>query len=153
MNVLLISVFLYFLQGIAVESAQNESIEIFDIDGQKVRVTHIADEMFYGMYKGKKQGFLLLNRDGTGEYFYDEFGVIKAGCKKEKVMFKWGFLVDENNKIVRFEREYGYSYPIMYHCLESACFQGCQKSFMIDYILLKNDKLVVSSSDDWEKTF
>jgi len=124
----------------------------FWIEGEKIRVTCEADEMFFGLYKGAKKGYLSLNKDGTGEYKYDIFGIAKNGCKEDVIRFEWGFPLDKNNKKVMFKKPYGYSYPIIFKCTGDVCFQGCSKQYIIDFILDKNDgKLHVSSSDDWEK--
>ncbi len=129
-----------------------EYIKDFWIDGEKVRVTCEADEMFLGLYQGAKKGYLSLKKDGTGEYKYDIFGVAKSECKEDVIRFEWGFPLDKNNKKVIFRKPYGYSYPIIFKCTGEVCFQGCSKQYIIDFILDKNDgKLHVSSSDDWKK--
>ena len=126
--------------------------KIFTIGGDEVNVTHMVDTAFYGRYEGDKDGYLLLNPDGTGIYEYDIFGFPKAGCEKGEIDMEWGFLIDENNQIVKYERDYGYSYPIIYTCTGPTCFQGCSRTYLVDFILDKNDgKLIVSSSDDWGK--
>ena len=130
----------------------NDTIKEFWIEGEKVRVTCTADEMFFGLYQGAKSGYLSLNKDGTGEYKYDIFGIAKSGCIEDVIRFEWGFPLDKNNKKVKFKKPYGYSYPIILKCSGDVCFQGCSKQYIIDFILDKNDgKLHVSSSDDWEK--
>ena len=134
------------------EAESEEYIKDFWIEGEKVRVTYQADEMFLGLYQGAKKGYLSLKKDGTGEYKYDIFGIAKSGCKEDVIRFEWGFPLDKNNKKVMFKKPYGYSYPIIFRCTGDVCFQGCSKQYIIDFILDKNDgKLHVSSSDDWEK--
>lgn len=124
----------------------------FTLNGEEVKVTHIVGEVFLGKYEGDKEGYLLLNSDGTGTYEYDIFGFERSDCLKDAIEIEWGFILDENNQIVKFEREYGFSYPIIYRCTGSICFQGCSRTYLVDFILDKNDgKLIVSSSDDWEK--
>jgi len=136
-----------------IQQVQTDLIEskIFEIEGQQVEVTHIVDQVFYGRYQGGKEGYLLLKEDGTGEYAYD-IHIPAKNCSSEIIRFEWGFIVDENNQIVRFERDYGFSYPVIYKCSGDNCFQGCKKTFLVDYILDKrSETLEVSSSDDWVK--
>ncbi len=125
--------------------------KILELEGQQVRVTHSVDQVFYGRYQGEKDGYLLLNEDGTGEYSYDIQMPVK-NCDTGVISFEWGFIIDEFNQIVRFERDYGFSYPVIYKCFGNNCFQGCKKTFLLDFILdRKSDRLEVSSSDDWIK--
>ena len=134
------------------ETENKNYIKDFWIDGEKIRVTCEADEMFLGLYEGEKTGYLSLKKDGTGEYKYDIFGIAESGCQEDVIRFEWGFPVDKGNKKVKFKRPYGYSYPIIFKCTGDVCFQGCSKQYIIDFILDKNDgKLHVSSSDDWKK--
>ena len=130
----------------------NPPIRTFTIDGKEVKVTFSADRRYYGKYSGAKTGYLLLREDGTGEYQYDYFGLATATCKPGPVPFRWGFILDENNNIVKFERDYGYSIPIIYVCTGESSFQGCRKNVFIDYLLdLRDGTIEVSSSDDWKK--
>lgn len=123
----------------------------FELNGRMVRVTHQVDPVFYGRYQGEKEGYLLLRKDGTGEYLYD-IQYPARDCEPGIINFEWGFLLDENKQVVRFERSYGYSYPVVLYCSGKNCFQGCRVEYMVDYILdKKQGKLEVSSSDDWEK--
>ena len=148
--VILIVEFVGFLHFFNLEKKDN--IKDFWINGEKVRVTNDADEMFLGMYKGQKSGYLSLKEDGTGEYKYDIFGIAEEGCKEGVIQLEWGFPLDKDNKKVRFKKPYGFSYPIIFKCTGDVCFQGCSKQYIIDFILDKNDgKLHVSSSDDWKK--
>lgn len=127
------------------------SVRQLEFNGSKVNTTFDIDAKFYGKYQGSKQGFLQLNSDGSGQYNYDYSGLSKS-CSSEVIEFDWGFVVDENNEIVRFERPYGYSYPIIYNCSGDNAFQGCTKRTMVDYILVyDNGTITVSSSDDWKK--
>lgn len=127
-------------------------VKTFELNGRNVKVTHNVDEVFYGRYQGDKEGYLLLNRDGSGEYRYDvQFPA--ENCEAGIIQLEWGFLLDEDNQVVRFERDYGFSYPVILKCTGRTCFQGCRVKFMVDYILDKKEgKLEVSSSDDWEKS-
>lgn len=134
-------------------SISEEKIRIFDYEGTEIKTTYSAHTKFIGKYKGKKTGYLVLNEDGTGEYNYDMFGVAPKTCKPGVISFKWGFLIDEKNEIIRNEREYGYSYPILFKSTCDISFQGCSKAVFIDYIMeFKNGDLHVSSSDDWVKS-
>ena len=133
-------------------SEVGRNIKIFRIDNREIRVTSEVDEIFYGLYKGKKSGYLLLNRDGTGEYKYDIFGIASPGCREGVITFDWGCPVDGNDNNVKFRKTYGFSYPVIFKCSGDICFQGCTREYIVDFILDKNDgKLLVSSSDDWEK--
>jgi hypothetical protein len=135
-----------------IDTGDKEKIRDFWINGEKIRVTNEADEMFLGMYKGAKSGYLSLREDGTGEYKYDIFVVAGNECKEGIIQIEWGFPLDKDNKKVKFKKPYGYSYPIIFKCTGDVCFQGCSKEYIIDFILDKNDgKLHVSSSDDWKK--
>jgi hypothetical protein len=135
-----------------IDAEDKDNFKDFWINGEKVRVTNEADEMFLGMYKGEKSGYLSLKSDGTGEYKYDIFGIAESGCEEGVIEFEWGFPLDKDNNKVRFKKPYGYSYPIIFKCTGNVCFQGCSKQYIIDFILDKNDgKLHVSSSDDWKK--
>ena len=137
---------------ISSNSPEQINEKYFDISGKQVKVTHDADDSFYGRYQGNKEGYLLLRKDGTGEYRYDIHVSGKSSCLEGTIEFEWGFILDETNGVVRFEREYGYSYPIVYRATGERSFQGCQKEYLVDYILdKKNGRLAVSSSDDWEK--
>lgn len=149
-NAILPFIFITLVCGLPVRSSSAQ-FRIFDLNGQHVRVTHKAETDFYGRYKGAKSGYLLLREDGTGEYLYD-ITVPAEGCKSGVIEFEWGFLVDENDEIVRFERDYGFSYPIIYKCTGDNCFQSCRVDFLVDYIMDKKGRyLEVSSSDDWIK--
>ena len=123
-----------------------------DYNGKKVKTTYNAPSEFYGIYKGKKEGYLKLNEDGSGEYRYDVFGFAPASCKPSAIAIEWGFLVDEKDSLVSFKREYGLSYPILMKCTGDTRFQGCRKEVMLDFIMKYNKGgLGVSSSDDWIK--
>lgn len=139
---------LVYGQPVKLSSTQ---FRIFELNGRQVRVTHEAAPDFYGRYQGAKRGYLLLREDGTGEYLYD-IAMPSEGCRSGVIEFEWGFLLDENNEIVRFKRDYGFSYPIIYKCSGDNCFQGCRVDYFVDYIMDKQGKyLEVSSSDDWVK--
>lgn len=140
---------LFLLLALLFFDAEYRTIEY---NGSEVKTTYTADTKFYGEYKGRKGGFLQLNEDGSGTYKYDVFGFAPASCKKQPIDIEWGFLVDENNEIVSFKREYGISYPILLKSVSETKFQGCQKEVMLDFIMeYKSGQLGVSSSDDWTK--
>lgn len=121
---------------------------------QAINTIFRVDDKFYGKYEGRKSGYLVLNQDGTGAYRYDNYLFLPENCEEEEIPFLWGFLIDENGDIVKFERDYGMSYPILYSCSGENSFQGCTKTSMIDYLLVySNGTITVSSSDDWEKEF
>lgn len=120
-------------------------------NGAKVHTTFDVDKQFYGKYKGRKSGFLMLQEDGSGIYQYDYPG-LSPDCAGKEITFKWGFILDENGEVVSFKRSYGYSFPIIYNCTSTNTFQGCTKATMVDYILVYDDgTITVSSSDDWKK--
>ena len=107
---------------------------------------------FYGTYKGRKDGYLTLNSDGTGAYRYDYQAFLPENCEEGEIAFDWGFILDEKGEIVKFERSYGYSYPIIYSCTGLNSFQGCTQTSLVDYLLVyKDGSITVSSSDDWKK--
>lgn len=121
-------------------------------NGSKVKTTFGIDEKFLGKYKGSKLGFLQLDDDGNGVYRYDYEG-LGADCPGEDITFKWGFILDEHNEVVKLERSYGFSYPIIYNCSGENAFQGCTKRTMVDFILVyKDGTMTISSSDDWVKS-
>lgn len=130
----------------------NEKSRTIEYNGQPVNTTFEVPSQFYGKYAGAKTGYLELREDGTGIYNYDVFGFAPSECKKGPINIEWGFLLDENNQIVSFEREYGRSYPILMESTSLTSFQGCRKRVMLDFIMeYKNGSLGVSSSDDWVK--
>lgn len=132
-------------------SKSNQMTRLLEYNGSKVKTTFDIDEKFIGKYIGKKSGFLELKIGGIGVYQYDYPGITE-GCSGEHIEFTWGFIVDENDEIVKFERPYGFSYPIIYNCTGDNAFQGCTKRSMVDYILeYKDGSITISSSDDWEK--
>lgn len=129
-----------------------EKIREMVVEGNSVRTTFSPGSRFIGRYTGKKSGYLLLNADGTGEYCYDVFGIAPSHCKPGVILFEWGFLVDQENKLIRNKRDYGYSYPVLFISTSQISFQGCSKRVFVDYILeYSNGDLHVSSSDDWVK--
>jgi hypothetical protein len=145
--IILNSDILYFIEPIP-----EASTRIFIMDDKEITVTHNVDDMFYGLYQGDKTGYLLLKRDGTGEYKYDIFGVASSLCKEGIIHFEWGVPVNKENRTVKFKKPYGFSYPVIFKCSGEICFQGCSKVYLLDFILDKEDgKLHVSSSDDWKK--
>lgn len=121
-------------------------------NGSDVKTTYEVASKFYGLYKGRKSGFLELNADGTGRYNYDVFGFAPETCKKGIINIEWGFLVDEKDKVVSFSREYGESFPILMKSVSNTKFQGCRKEVLLDFIMVYEDgKIGVSSSDNWVK--
>lgn len=132
-------------------SGPNEKNRQLDHNGSKVLTTFEIDGKFLGKYKGSKLGFLQLDSDGNGVYRYDYSG-LSPDCPGEQIEFKWGFLLDESGEIVKLERAYGFSYPIIYNCSGENAFQGCTKRTMVDFILVYDDgTITISSSDDWVK--
>lgn len=130
----------------------NEKIRTINYNGQAVKTTYGIPMEFYGTYAGAKKGYLELKADGTGTYNYDVFGFAPSECEKGAIQIEWGFLLDDNNGIVSFQREYGLSYPILMKSTSSASFQGCRKEVMLDFIMkYKDGSLGISSSDDWVK--
>lgn len=134
-------------------SGVGEKTRTIYYNGQSVKTTFAVPEQFYGTYAGAKSGYLTLNADGTGMYSYDVFGFAASDCKKDIIKLEWGFLLNEKNEIVSFEREYGLSYPVLMQSTSATSFQGCRKPVMLDFIMVyKDGKIGVSSSDDWVKT-
>ena len=130
----------------------NLEIRVIEYNGQEVRTTFTTPSKFYGLYKGRKEGFLTLNSDGTGQYQYDVFGFAPKDCKADIIDIEWGFIVDENDSVVSFSREYGRSYPLLMKSTGTTQFQGCRTAVMLDFIMeYKDGSLGVSSSDDWKK--
>ena len=130
----------------------SESTRLLEYNGSMVKTTFTIDKKFLGRYNGNKNGFLQLNDDGSGIYQYD-YPKLSSDCSGEDITFRWGFIVDENGEVLKFERSYGFSYPIIYNCSGENAFQGCTTRFMVDYILAYDDgTITISSSDDWEKS-
>lgn len=132
---------------------QESGFRMLEYHGQDVTTTFRVDGRFLGKYQGTKTGYLVLRDDGTGSYMYD-YHMKTSGnsCPEAPIQILWGFLVDEKGAIVRFERPYGYSYPIIYVSTGTPSFQSCTREAMLDYVLEYRDgSLGVSSSDDWRK--
>jgi hypothetical protein len=147
-----IKAFVFFLSLFPLINESIEKTRQLDHNGSKVKTTFGIDEKFIGRYAGSKSGFLELGENGNGVYRYDYSG-LAADCPGEEIAFKWGFILDDSNEVVRLERSYGYSYPILYNCSGENAFQGCTKRSMVDFILVyKDGTITVSSSDDWVKT-
>lgn len=131
---------------------QSDKQKIIRYNGSDVNTTYDVPQQFYGLYKGPKSGYLQLNSDGTGKYNYDVFGFAPAGCKKDVIEIEWGFLIDDQQKLVSFDREYGESFPILMKGISDTKFQGCRKEVLLDFIMVyKDGKIGVSSSDNWVK--
>lgn len=149
----MISVLFSFFLGVLPLIPKQEAKErIIIYNDTKYQTTFDVSAEFYGEYKGRKTGHLILRKDGTGEYKYDIFGLAPTSCKRGPIQFIWGFIVNEKGDIVRNERAYGFSYPVLLKSSGENSFQGCRTEVMMDFILRKGEKLQVSSSDDWEKT-
>lgn len=130
----------------------NDKIRYITYRNQEIKTSYDAPK-FIGEYNGRKSGYLILNEDGTGLYNYDILGFAPESCKKQAIAIEWGFMVDNNNVILKFEREYGYSYPILLKSVGATSFKGCRDEVMLDFILdYKDGSLGVSSSDDWKKS-
>jgi hypothetical protein len=135
------------------ETSFNENgIRMLQFNGVEVKTTYKVDRKFIGRYSGKKSGYLVLNENGSGSYLYDYHVRSGTQCPEGRIELKWGFLVDEDGDVVRFDRPYGYSYPLIYVSTGEISFQACTKNSMIDYLLVyKDGTITVSSSDDWVK--
>lgn len=132
-------------------SQPNDKTRQLEHNGSKVLTTFEIDSKFLGKYKGNKLGFLQLDHNGNGIYRYDYSG-LSPDCPGEQIEFKWGFILDDSGEVVKLERSYGYSYPIIYNCSGENAFQGCTKRTMVDFILVYDDgTITISSSDDWVK--
>ncbi|MCC5931582.1 MAG: hypothetical protein JJU28_20210 [Cyclobacteriaceae bacterium] len=148
---LLVLIF-HFSQNIIPEGTQKAGARYIEHENHQILTTFKVPEKFYGSYIGSKTGFLTLKKDGTGTYRYDYAVPGPQGCVAVEVSFTWGFILDDKGKVLRFERDYGFSYPIIYHANDQFGFRGCTKSSMVDYIQDRNNgTLHVSSSDDWHK--
>ncbi|NJN24856.1 MAG: hypothetical protein HC819_02140 [Cyclobacteriaceae bacterium] len=136
---------------LSLQMSSKEKTRQLQYNGATVMTTFGIDSRFLGKYTGSKKGYLQLNENGEGTYRYDYPG-ISPECKGENIDFKWGFILDDNGEIVRFKRDYGYSYPVIYNCTSENTFQGCTKNTMVDYVLeYDNGTITISSSDDWVK--
>lgn len=124
---------------------------IISYRGRDYLTTWQVPENFIGRYQGRKGGYLLLRADGTGEYKYDVFGLAPADCPRQPITLIWGFLLDEQGELVRRQRDYGYSYPLLLQSTGRTSFQGCRQPVMMDYLLDKGEYLHIASSDDWRK--
>ena len=141
-----------YLLLVAIFLFTDRDIRLFEYNGSSVKTIYEVDSKFYGEYSGRKTGFLKLNIDGSGEYRYDIFDFAPANCVKQTITLEWGFILNDNGKIVSFERDYGQSYPILLKSTGDTKFQGCQKEVLLDFIMeYKKGDLSVSSSDDWIK--
>ncbi|MEJ2003506.1 MAG: hypothetical protein P8X57_00740 [Cyclobacteriaceae bacterium] len=129
----------------------SDEVRMIEYNGKPYRTIYNV-ERFNGIYKGKKDGYLQLNPDGSGVYVYDIFGVAPASCTKGPISFRYGFLIDDNDSIVRMQRDYGYSYPILLESTGENAFQGCRTRVLLDFLMEYNDGSIgVSSSDDWTR--
>ena len=129
-----------------------ETPKIINYNGSDVATTINVDTKFTGRYEGRKSGYLVLNPDGTGEYKYDFFGFAPSDCHAGPIKLEWGFIKESPDSIVKLDKEYGNSYPILLKATGPTKFQGCTKEVMLDFIMeYKNGNLSISSSDDWGK--
>ena len=143
---------LFLLAFILLFSPVNDKVRYFTYEGQEIKTTFQVSGSFVGEYKGRKTGFLILNEDGTGSYKYDVFGFAPASCKNQPIQIEWGFLLNKEDEIVKFDREYGYSYPILLKSTGETSFKGCREEVLLDFVLeYKDGSLGISSSDDWKK--
>jgi len=140
---------LFYIYSFFQLQVNKERIIVYRGDDYKTTIN--VEARFIGTYKGKKTGFLELQKDGTGTYKYDIFGYAPSTCKRQAITIEWGFLLDSLNQQVKKKRDYGYSYPILLKSTSETSFQGCRMPVMMDYILDKKGVLNVSSSDDWKK--
>jgi len=142
----------FILLWLCTWSPSGEKERIITYEGQEVNTTYDVTSSFFGTYQGNKSGYLMLNEDGTGLYKYDIFGFAPKGCKNEPIQLEWGFLLSKEGDIVKFDREYGYSYPILLNSTGETSFQGCREAVLLDFLLeYKDGSLGVSSSDNWKK--
>jgi len=111
---------------------EKDNTRTINYNGEEVKVIYQVDDKFYGTYKGRKSGFLDLKKDGSGQYKYDIFAFALPDCKPGPITLIWGMLMDEKGEPVRFEREYGFSYPILYQATSENGFQGCRKKVLLD---------------------
>ncbi len=94
----------------------------------------------------------MLNEDGSGLYKYDIFGFAPKSCKNQPIQIEWGFLLNKEGGMVKLDREYGYSYPVLLRSVGTTSFQGCREPVLLDFLLeYKDGSLGVSSSDNWGK--
>ncbi|BDD03389.1 hypothetical protein [Aureibacter tunicatorum] len=122
----------------------------FNVNGKDVKVLIPNDAQFIGKYKGSKSGFLVLNADGTGEFKYD-YAYNENACPDKSFDIEWGLILESDGMPLKFEREYGYSYPVILKSQSGNHFEGCTEKILVDYLLVKKDGVHVSSSDDWKK--
>jgi len=119
---------------------------------KEVLTTYDVAEKFVGKYTGRKSGYLQLNKDGTGAYRYDYQVFLPDNCEEGEIPILWGFILDDEGRVLKFERDYGYSYPVIYKANGANSFQGCSRTSLVDYLLVYKDGTIeVSSSDDWKK--
>ncbi|MCA6075414.1 hypothetical protein [Fulvivirga sedimenti] len=129
----------------------NEPVRQMEYEGKVYRTAYNVSR-FNGKYSGAKDGYLEIREDGTGTYVYDIFGLALNGCKKGPIEVEYGFLINENDSLVRISRDYGYSYPIILRATGETSFQGCRTPVMLDFLMEYQDGTIgVSSSDDWIK--
>jgi len=148
MKLVLFTTCLYYLGLLTPIGEKDRIISYNDTDYQ---TTYAVQEEFIGTYKGRKVGYLKLNTDGTGEYKYDIFGYAPASCERKPISFIWGFILDNEGRLSKNIRDYGFSYPILLQSTGDNSFQGCRTKVLKEFILIKGKTLHVSSSDDWQK--
>ena len=142
---------LFLIPVLFISGTTFQKVRTIAYEGKDYLTTYDVPEKFKGIYKGNGEGYLELMEDGTGLYHYDVF-FAPSECKKQPITLEWGFLLDEKNNVVFFNRKYGRSYPVLLKSTSSTSFQGCRQAVMLDFILDYTDgPLLVSSSDDWSK--
>ena len=129
-----------------------EKERIISYRDKQYQTTYAVSAEFIGIYQGRKNGYLELSIDGTGEYKYDIFGNAPESCERKPIKFIWGFILNEDGDLVKNKRDYGYSYPILLQSTGDNSFQGCRTKVLKEFILVRGETLHVSSSDDWQKT-
>ncbi|MGB3180176.1 MAG: hypothetical protein WBB45_02220 [Cyclobacteriaceae bacterium] len=133
---------------------RSDNTRTFIYRNEPVITTTNVPARFLGKYTGRNGGYLELRGDGTGTYVYDYFVYPTEGCVPGPVAIEWGFLINEKGGVFRYDRQYGYSYPVILKATsENTSFQGCRETVIMDYILVRGKELSVSSSDDWVKYF
>lgn len=76
---------LFSLLSLGISSSLNSGAKdrVIMYHGTAVQTTYNVPDEFIGLYEGRKDGYLKLNPDGTGEYKYDIFGLAPPSCEKK----------------------------------------------------------------------
>ena len=120
MNIILFAICLNFT---GIFSSVNDKDRAITYNGTNYHTTYAVPTEFIGVYEGRKTGFLKLNANGTGEYKYDILGYAPASCERKPIAFIWGFILDKKGEIIKNERDYGFSYPILLQSTVANSFQ------------------------------